>query len=99
MEMTTEKFDKTLVLIELYAYKQGVNDGDREKFKMYENLIEEQRIMMMMWYDWAQPLIELGIQTQQAQEQAQQAMDWKSIPEVIQPDEIKLFRENPDRDW
>jgi hypothetical protein len=50
---------------------------------------------ILTWFDWAQPLIELGLATQQAQE----VVDWKSIPEVIQPDEIKLFRENPDRDW
>ena len=36
------------------------------------NVVLDKYQQLLNWFDWAQPLIELGIQAQQAQEQAQQ---------------------------
>ena len=54
-----------------------IKDYDRAQVRYLRtgdglNVVLDKYQQLLNWFDWAQPLIELGIQTQQAQEQAQQ---------------------------
>ena len=74
MEMTRDEFidslNRIITKAKYASYCVGQKSGERWRGALNEIIAEQDKLMD--WFDWAQPLIELGLATQQAQEAAQQ---------------------------
>jgi hypothetical protein len=62
--MTRDEFEKLLI-----EFSNAAAGSWRMNTMAQYNKTKEE---ILAWFDWAQPLIEFGLATQQAQEQAQQ---------------------------